>query len=189
MRTRFSLVLLVAFLSLGARCQIVLPPTPPSPSPSATPAPEPTPAPTPSPEVSPEPSPSPTPEPSPVPTPEPTPTPSPIVCATMPECGFGGGHEGPWGCCYRPTETRFSDAVEDAVLSTGVSHVTDSENFREAVVSYLVAHNWCAVKGGPEDEIGIKYPGDDSYSEQYDVIRGDGAPQVLHAASCSPARF
>lgn len=136
------------------------------------------PAPVPSPTPSPEP---PLPEPTPLPTPEPTPSP----CTVMPECGFGGGHEGPWGCCYKPDEDRFQAVVDEAVEASKPVN----EGFRDRVVAYLISLRYCAVKGGPADEIGIKRPGDDSYSEQYDVIRGDGAPQALHAASCSPARF
>ncbi len=117
------------------------------------------------------------------------PTPGPTTCNPDPdrECGVGGGHEGPWGCCKKPTEDRFIGAVEEAVLSTGVTTVTDPEAFRDAVVRYLIDHGYCAVKGGPADEIGVKV--NDAYNEQYDVIRGDGAAQWLHAASCSPARF
>ena len=109
----------------------------------------------------------------------------------MPECGFGGGHEGPWGCCFRPDDSRFAQEVRYAIWSTGIEHVAeaDAEAYRDAVVLALQKAGYCAVKGGPGDEIGVKHPGDDSYSEQYDIIRADGAAMVLHAASCAPARF
>lgn len=153
------------------------------------------PAPTPPPSPSPVPTPEPTPSPTPTPTPSPTPTPA-CQLPSMPECGGpenppGSGH---WGCCWEGRPSTFQEAVQQSVdyvlLSQGWDPsrpLPDPDLYMSLVVKSLESKGYCAVRGGPEDEVGVKL--NNSTSEQFDILTGAGLPWVNHTVACIPARF
>ena len=172
--------LLFVTLFLITACDISIPgPTPlPSPSPSSSS--------TPSPTVQ--------------PTATPTPSPSPIYSCNLPEMRECGGPEivpGVFGCCdCRTPPNTFEDAVETAIANLQIQKpelfngekVLDEDAYMKGVEKNLKKAGFCAKRGGPLDEVGVKV--NNNFSMQYDVLTGDlyirhRAPQCV----CTPARF
>lgn len=162
----------------------------PSPTPTSPPEPSPTPSATPTP----------TPSPTTAPTASPVPTapPTSAACNAMPECGGLEGPPGVWGCCSEHRPSRYHAEVEATVESVktfpGMMHedgrVVDEDRFMAAVIDVLRMHGYCATRGGPEDEVGVKLGND--WSEQFDLLVGKTVPRVpasYHTVSCIPARF
>lgn len=90
----------------------------------------------------------------------------------------------------------MSDIVEGAISQFKLNRpdlfqgekVLDENAYMNGVVDVLRFNGYCATRGGPSDEIGIKL--NNSKSEQYDILLSSGF--IRHygfAVSCSPARF
>lgn len=174
----------------------------PSPSPvvSASPANPPVIEPTPTP------APTPFPPPTPHPIPEPAPTPVPgLSCALppMPECGGPESSSGVWGCCSKHKPSHYQSDVRDVVAEViswpgmveDSGQVANEDAFMDALLSKFRLLGYCAVRGGPDDEIGLKR--ENGWSEQFDVLvgpwpagtPGNRIPAAYHTVSCVPARF
>jgi hypothetical protein len=113
----------------------------------------------------------------------------------MPECGAAGPPEGPWGCCSKGGANLYAHAVEAAVevvkrnpaLVDSSGRVIDEDGYMGAVVAELQRAGYCAVRGGPGDEVGVKLS--NGMSEQYDVLLSNGMANSFLAATCKPSRF
>jgi hypothetical protein len=112
----------------------------------------------------------------------------------MPECGAPGPPEGPWGCCVKGGTGRYAEDVQVAVETARVvpslvkdGKVIDVEGYLDFLVDFLTKAGYCVVKGGPEDEIGVKKS--NAMNEQYDVILANMTAYSFIAATCTPARF
>jgi hypothetical protein len=68
------------------------------------------------------------------------------------------------------------------------NHVDDREAYFAFVIEKLNAKGYCAVRGGPVDEVGVKRSND--YSEQFDILLGSGHVRFgAFTVRCEPARF
>lgn len=143
-----------------------------------------------------------TPAPSPSPTPTATPSPTTLGCnlAAMPDCSRPEGPRGVFGCC-RQDRDQLGEFVELAIRDVQMMNPSlfDGDRLRRPsefheVVSLIARRletrfGLCARPGGPEDEVAVKRSND--FSEQYDVIIGDGTAVNVHGytVTCRPARF
>lgn len=66
--------------------------------------------------------------------------------------------------------------------------VLNEDAYMNGVVNILRSYGYCATRGGPSDEIGIKtYNG---FNEQYDILLSTGSVRYNgFAVRCTPARF
>lgn len=140
--------------------------------------------------------------PTPTPTPTQTATPTTLSCglAAMPDCAAPEGPRGVFGCCRQRTD-ELGEFVELAIrqvqatrpeLFDGdriVNGLRDTELIQQLIVRTLEQRFGLCAKITSDDEIGVKRTND--FSEQYDVIIGDGLAVNLHGytVTCRPARF
>jgi hypothetical protein len=116
--------------------------------------------------------------------------------AANPECSPRGGG----GCCRQGVDVYGLD-VELAIrqvqrerpnLFNGDRFVSQDASHQAllAVAGVLAGQGYCVKAGDPvEDEIAIKKTNE--FSEQYDLIIGDGVAVNIHGyvVTCRPARF
>ncbi|MDZ4676976.1 MAG: hypothetical protein SGI74_05640 [Oligoflexia bacterium] len=125
------------------------------------------------------------------------PGPLPCQAPSMNECGAAEGPAGVYGCCVVQHSDYFTSAVQSAVDQIHIDrpdifsdgYVTNHDAYMNGVVQILRNRGYCAVVGGPSDEIGIKTS--NNINEQYDILKGEDIdePWVGQAAVCRPARF
>lgn len=147
-----------------------------------------------------------TPPPSPPPvatTPSPSPSPSAPTtqgCSlpAMPECSPPGGG----GCC-KPGADRLGEFVELAIRQVQQDHpewfdgerIKNPDETADLIVAQVARtleqrYGLCAKAGSPvDDEVAVKRTNE--FSEQYDIIIGDGLAVNHHGytVTCRPARF
>lgn len=116
----------------------------------------------------------------------------------MPECGGPEGPDGVFGCCRRAdqSESLFAGPVDNAIaqiqreqpgLFSG-NRVLDANAYVQGVARILERQGFCAVKGGPDDEVGTK--NNNGYSEQFDILFSNGTIRTQgFVVNCRPARF
>ena len=140
--------------------------------------------------------------PAPAPTPG-TPATGPGSCSLppMPECGRSEGPTGVYGCCItdkaRPLPASPFDAVvgeEQSAVARAHPEFFDRDGrvsedlYVDELVRRLKARGFCVTRGGPSDEVGLKFNNSESF--QYDVHLGNGRPRLSgYTAYCSPAKF
>lgn len=137
------------------------------------------------------------------PTPAPSPTATPSVVAQtctlppMPECSPRGGPS----CCEQGYDVLGEFVVlaiqrvqaERPELFDGnkLRNKNDANEIVELIARNLrERHGLCAAAGNPiEDEVAVKRSND--FSEQFDVIIGDGESVNIHGyqVTCRPSRF
>jgi hypothetical protein len=112
----------------------------------------------------------------------------------MPDCSAPGPSDGPWGCCTKNGPGTFAEPVEAAVEAAKLrpelvrdGKVISEDAYIAAIVAHLRAAGYCAVRGGPSDEVGVKAR--QHVNEQWDVLLSNGSPYAFVAATCRPARF
>lgn len=136
------------------------------------------------------------------PTPSPTTTPTPAVksctLSPMPNCAAPEGPAGVYGCCRQRTD-ELGHMVTDSIIwlqenrkdLIDGTQVKDQLQFMLALEKRIIEYyGACAAAFNPlDDEIAIKTSND--FSEQYDVLLGDGSHVNLYgyAVTCKPARF
>ncbi len=114
------------------------------------------------------------------------------TCAleSMPEHDDGGFEETP----------SFQEQVEEAQAEVFATYGSDLSRFNadgsvvdevaycESVATVLQSYGFCAVAGGPPDEVGVKI--NNQFNDQYDLVNGSTMqPHCLYTVTCRPSRF
>jgi hypothetical protein len=116
--------------------------------------------------------------------------------------GSERGSNGVFGCCKVEAGSLYERDVQAAVDIARVGRlrpdgrVLNEDEFVLAVMNGLRSLGYAVVRGGPEDEVGVKRT--NSYSEQYDLLVGHQVvdaeflprfPAANHTVNCRPSRF
>ena len=124
---------------------------------------------------------------TPTPAPTPTPTPTPVACVRQ-------AFPDEFRCA--PEQPRFEEiviAAQDVVrrehpeIFNG-GRARDEEEYTGILAQTLVRQGHCAI-GGTDDEISIKVPGSQEFSELYDVVLGNGFVWNNYVFTCRPSLF
>jgi len=125
---------------------------------------------------------------TPTPIPTPTPTPTPVPCTRQPF---------PDSFRCTPEQPRFEEIViaaqelvrrEHPEIFDGSGRVRDETVYTGFLAQTLVRQGHCAI-GGTDDEISIKVPGSQVFSELYDVVLGNGSVWNNYVFTCRPSLF
>lgn len=123
------------------------------------------------------------------PTPTPTPSPTPSTCTISPTLPAS------FRCAAEPPP-RFEAiviAAQDQVrrehpeIFDGAGKV-EEKIYTGWVAQTLVANGHCAI-GGTDDEISIKPPGSNEFSELYDVVTSNRDVWNAYISTCRPSLF
>jgi hypothetical protein len=96
-----------------------------------------------------------------------------------------------------PAQPRFEEIViaaqevvrrEHPEIFDGSGRARDETVYTGLLADTLVRQGHCAI-GGTDDEISIKVPGSQEYSELYDVVLGNGFVWNFYVFTCRPSLF